>query len=149
MTATPPLGKGVLVLVGALGTACSPTDPQTLITVADARVHKAHVIDIGESGDSPGDLFVFDQPLLDQHSHDIGNNSGMCVRTRVEHSLQCQWTLTLEDGNIQVAGREFDQGTSDIAIVGGTGAYSGISGYMESVNNGDGTFTQILYYRIP
>jgi hypothetical protein len=62
------------------------------------------------------------------------------------HSIQCQWTLTLADGSIQVAGREFDKGTSAISIVGGTGKYSGISGDMESVNNNDGTFTQTLRY---
>lgn len=149
MTAIPPLEKGVLVLAGVLVAACSPTEPQSLTTVADARVHKAHVVDIGESGDSPGDLFIFDQPLLDTNGKDIGVNSGFCVRTRVGHSLQCQWTLTMEDGNIQVAGRESDEGSSDIAIVGGAGAYTGIRGYMESVNNGDGTFTQTLYYQIP
>ena len=149
MTAIPPLGKSVLVLTGMLGIACSPKDPHTLITIADARIHKANIIDVGEPGDSPGDIIVFDQPLLDQHSNDIGNNSGICVRTRVGHSLQCQWTLTLSNGSIQVAGREFDRGTSDIAIVGGTAAYSGIRGHMKSVNNGDGTFTQTLYYQTP
>lgn len=149
MIVIPPVGKGVLVLMSALVAGCVPTDPQTLITIADARVQKAQVVDIGESGDSLGDMFVFDQPLLDQHSNNIGTNSGLCVRTRVGHSLQCQWTLSLKNGNIQVAGREFDQGTSDIVIVGGTGAYLGIRGYMESVNNGDGTFTQTLYYQTP
>jgi len=129
--------------------ACSATDRQKLITVADARVHKAEFVDIGESGDSPGDMFVFDQPLLDSHGNNIGNNSGVCLRTRVGHSLQCQWTLTMEGGTIQVAGREFDQGASDIAIVGGTGEYSGIRGQMESVNNDDGTFTQTLYFQLP
>ncbi len=149
MTAIPYLRKGFLVLTGALGAACSPKDSQTLITVADARIHKAQIVDIGEAGDSAGDMIVFDQPLLDQHNKDIGNNSGICVRTRVGHSLQCQWTLTLKNGSIQVAGREFDRGTSDITIVGGTGAYSGIDGHMTSVNNGDGTFTQTLYYQTP
>jgi hypothetical protein len=78
----------------------------------------------------------------------IGNNSGVCIRTRVEHSFQCQWTLTFESGSIQVAGRELEQGTSAISIVGGTGIYADISGEMESTNNNDGTFTQILRYRI-
>jgi hypothetical protein len=137
------------VLIGTFAAACSTAGPQTLITVADARIHKAQVIDVGEPGDSPGDMFVFDQPLLDRHGNSIGNNSGVCVRTRVGHSLQCQWTLTFENGSIQVAGREFDQGASDIAIVGGTGGYSGVSGHMESVNNGDGTFTQTLYISAP
>ncbi len=143
----PGLGKIVLVFAAAMTAACSTVDRRTMITIADARVDKAQVIDVGEPGDSPGDLFVFDQPLLDQHGEIIGNNSGVCIRTRMGHSLQCQWTLTLDNGSIQVAGREFDQGASDIVIVGGTGAYEGISGYMESVNNGDGTFLQTLYYR--
>ena len=128
---------------------CSQTDTRTLVTIADARVHKAVFVDTGVSGDSPGDLFVFDQPLLDGDRNTIGNNSGICVRTLVGHSLQCQWTLTLEDGTIQVAGREFDKGTSSIAIVGGTGVYVDISGQMESTNNEDGTFTQVLRYRLP
>jgi len=128
--------------------ACTPQAPQTLITIADARVNSAQVTDIGESGDSGGDILVFDEPLLDEGMTEIGNNSGMCIRTRVEHSFQCQWTLTLEGGTIQVAGRELDQGTSSISIVGGTGIYSGIHGEMESTNNNDGTFTQVLRYRI-
>ena len=143
------LGKTGLVLAVAMVAACSTIDRQTMITVADARVHKAQMVDVGKPGDSPGDLFVFDQPLLDANGNNIGNNSGVCIRTRVGHSLQCQWTLTLSNGSIQVAGREFDQGASDIAIVGGTGEFAGIVGDMESVNNGDGTFTQTLSYQIP
>ena len=143
------LRKIVLVLTAAIFSACSPNDQQKMITVADARVHKAQMVDVGEPGDSPGDMYVFDQPLLDSRGNNIGNNSGVCFRTRIGHSLQCQWTLTMNNGSIQVAGREFDQGASDIAIAGGTGEYAGISGYMVSVNNDDGTFTQTLHYTIP
>jgi len=139
----------VLIIATTLGlVACSQETPQTLVTIADARVNTAQYIDIGEPGDSVGDILVFDQPLLDKDMKEIGNNSGTCVRTRIGHSSQCQWTLALENGNIQVSGRELDQGTSTISIVGGTGIYSGISGVMESTNNNDGTFTQILHYRI-
>jgi hypothetical protein len=127
-------------------TSCTQDAPQTLVTIADARVHSAKVIDVGEPSDSVGDILTFDQPLLNQQGEQIGNNSGTCIRTRVGHSFQCQWTLTLENGSIQVAGREFDKGSSHIAIVGGTGHYTGITGQMESVNNGDGTFTQTLHY---
>ena len=128
--------------------ACSQESPQTLITVADARTDPARVIDMDEPGDSAGDMLVFDQPLLDEDMEIIGNNSGTCIRTRVGHSLQCQWTLTFENGSIQVAGREFDQGTSVISITGGSGSYAGITGEMTSVNNNDGTFTQSLRYWI-
>ncbi len=135
------LGAILLVI-----TSCSQETPETLVTIADARVHHAKVIDTGEPGDSVGDILTFDQPLLDQRGKKIGTNSGTCVRTRVSHSFQCQWTLTFAAGSIQVAGREFDKGLSQLAIVGGTGQYAGIIGEMESVNNGDGTFTQTLSY---
>ena len=149
MNADSALSIGVLLLSNVLLMGCSQMDPNTLVTIADARVHKAESVDIGASGDSPGDMYIFDQPLLDSDSKRIGNNSGICVRTLVGHSLQCQWTLTLDNGTIQVAGREFDKGTSSIAIVGGTGAYTGISGQMESTNNEDGTFSQVLRYQLP
>lgn len=127
--------------------ACSRETPNILVTIADARVNKAQVIDTGEPGDSVGDILAFDQPLLDEHMQQIGTNSGTCIRTRKGHSFQCNWTLTLEDGSIQVAGREFDEGISEISIVGGTGIYSGITGDMESTSNNNGTFTQTLRFR--
>ena len=141
--------KTLVLSAGVLGAvSCSRQEPQDLITIADARIHTARSIDTGEPGDSVGDILVFDQPLLDEQRQTIGNNSGTCIRTRVDHSYQCQWTLTLENGSIQVAGREFDAGASQISIVGGTGKYAGIVGDMRSVNNNDGTFTQTLRYRI-
>jgi hypothetical protein len=119
-----------------------------LVTIADAKTGPAIRVDLGETGDSVGDMVVFDQPLLDQDGAVIGNNSGVCIRSRVGHSYQCQWTLTFDDGSIQVAGREVDRGSSGISIVGGTGAYIGISGEMISTNNNDGTFTQTLRFRL-
>ena len=141
--------KNVLLAVMILMlSGCPQKTPKILITVADARDKPAQYIDNGEPGDSVGDILVFDQPLLDEDMIEIGNNSGTCLRTRVEHSFQCQWTLTLKNGSIQVSGREFDQGISTVSIVGGTGKYSGITGEMESTNNNNGTFTQKLYYSI-
>jgi hypothetical protein len=138
-----------LLIASALSlAACIPGKTQTLITIADARIDRAQLIDTGEPGESTGDLLVFDQPLLDERQKTIGTNSGTCIRTRTGHSFQCQWTLTLDDGSIQVAGRELEQGKSEISIVGGTGRYTGISGTMESFNNNDGTFTQTLRYRL-
>ena len=144
----PDLKVLLLTVIALLTAACTQNVTQTLITIADARTSPAEFIDAGEPGDSVGDLLTFDQPLLDEDMQEIGNNSGTCIRTRAAHSFQCQWTLTLANGTIQVAGREFDQGTSTLGITGGTGKYSGISGEMESINNNDGTFTQILRYRL-
>ena len=128
--------------------ACTQETPLTLITIADARDNPAQFTDNGDPGDSVGDVLTFDQPLLDEKMKEIGNNSGVCIRTQVEHSFQCQWTLTFKNGTVQVAGRELNLGTSNISIIGGTGIYSGITGEMESSNNNDGTFTQTLRYWI-
>ena len=127
---------------------CSNQNVQTLTTIADARTHPAQLIDNGKPGDSIGDILVFDQPLLNKEMKPIGNNSGSCTRIRVAHSYQCQWTLTTEDGSILVGGREFDEGASTINIISGTGSYKGIKGEMKSTNNDNGTFTQVLRYRI-
>ena len=88
--------------------------PQTLETMADARIHKAKFIDIGEPGDSVGDSPAPDhQPLLNEKAEQIGNNSGTCIRTRIGHSFQCQWTLALKNslsskwqGRILMKGRQ-------------------------------------------
>jgi hypothetical protein len=141
------LAINILVL-----SACTQT-PQTMVTIADARNNPARMIDMGEPGDSMGDILVFDQPLLDKNKNKIGSNSGTCIRTRVGFSFQCQWTLTFSNkiensGSIVVAGRELDKGASTVSIIGGTGNYSGISGEMQSTNNNDGTFTQVLRYTI-
>ena len=140
--------RALLMTAWVAVTGCVAAGQRTLVTIADARTAPAIRVDVGEPGDSVGDTVVFDQPLLDEGGAAIGNNSGVCIRTRVDHSYQCQWTLTFDDGSIQVAGREAEQGSSAISIVGGTGVYSGISGQMISTNNNDGTFTQTLTFRL-
>ena len=140
-----------LAAISMMLCACEKHNTQSLTTIADARNNPAQYIDNGEPGDSVGGILVFDQPLLDKDMKIIGNNSGSCIRTRVGHSYQCQWTLTFDNktyyrGTIQVAGRENDKGLPSISIVGGTGKYLGIFGEMESTNNNDGTFTQVLHY---
>jgi hypothetical protein len=141
-------GSTCVLLALSLLSGCTQQPTQVMVTIADARDKPAVLVDIGEPGDSVGDILTFDQPLLDKGMKKIGNNSGTCIRTRVAHSLQCQWTLSFSNGSIQVAGREFDQGKSTISIIGGTGDYAGISGEMDSNKNQDGTFTQTLRYRI-
>lgn len=119
-------------------------EPWTLTTIADARSGIASPVDVGPVGDSPGDMFVFDQPLLNEALQNIGTNSGFCVRTLPGEFSECQWTLTMTDGSITVAGREAERGTSQIPVIGGTGAYLGVTGVLATTPNGDRTFTQVL-----
>lgn len=127
-----------------VGSEAPPPYTTTLVTIADARSGIAQWVDLGEAGDSPGDIFVFDQPLLNSHYEPIGNNSGFCIRTLPGKFSECQWTLTLADGTITVAGRESDAGASMIPIIGGSGKYLLVRGVMATTPNSDKTFTQIL-----
>jgi hypothetical protein len=131
-------------LLGCSSAHADEPTTQTLTTIADARSGIASPVDLGAPGDSPGDMFVFDQPLLNEARENIGSNSGYCVRTLPGQFSECQWTLTMADGTITVAGREAETGTSYVPIVGGTGAYLGVSGELATTPNGDRTFTQVL-----
>ena len=61
----------------------------TLITNADAKTSQAVYIDINPKGDSLGDQWIFDQPLLDENGAEIGTISGFCLRTKIASSSQC------------------------------------------------------------
>ncbi len=126
------------------GSKALPYPTTTLVTIADGRSGIAQSVDLGEAGDSPGDIFVFDQPLLNSNHEPIGKNSGFCIRTLPGKFSECQWTLTLENGTITVAGRESDTGTSLIPVIGGSGKYLLVRGVMATTPNLDKTYTQIL-----
>ncbi len=126
------------------GSEVLPNYTTTLVTIADGRSGIAQSIDLGERGDSPGDIFVFDQPLLNSNYEPIGKNSGFCIRTLPGKFSECQWTLTLADGTITVAGRESDAGASMVPVIGGSGKYLLVRGVMTTTPNLDKTFTQIL-----
>ena len=126
------------------GSEALPQHTTTLTTIADARSGIAQQVDLGKAGDSPGDIFVFDQPLLNSKREPIGKNSGFCIRTLPGKFSECQWTLTLADGTITVAGRESDTGTSMVPVIGGSGKYLLVRGIMATTPNSDKTYTQIL-----
>ena len=126
------------------GSKALPYPTTTLVTIADGRSGIAQSVDLGEAGDSPGDIFVFDQPLLNSNHEPIGKNSGFCIRTLPGKFSECQWTLTFENGTITVAGRESDTGTSLIPVIGGSGKYLLVRGVMATTPNLDKTYTQIL-----
>jgi hypothetical protein len=140
----------LMVVLAGIAAGCGSAQAQdatetwTLTTIADARSGIASPVDLGAPGDSPGDMFVFDQPLLNEARQNIGSNSGFCVRTLPGQFSECQWTLTMTDGSVTVAGREAETGTSQIPILGGTGAFDRVSGVLATTPNGDRTFTQVL-----
>ena len=120
-----------------------------LITIADATVGSKQYIPATAPTPSLGAMFVFDQPLKNEDMTEVlGTNSGFCIATKPGVYSQCQWTLTLQEGTITVAGQEYETGTSVIPIIGTTGIYAKYKGELRTTPNPNfaGTYIQILYF---
>ena len=126
----------------------SPQVRPELRTLADATRGVRQKVDNPPAGASPGDLFIFDQPLLDgDGKKQLGVNSGYCITTLPGVRSQCQWTLNLPTGTLTVAGQEAEKGPSILPIIGATGEFAHSQGELQTYPNGNGTFTQIVRFR--
>jgi allene oxide cyclase len=89
-------------------------------------------LDLGEKGDSVGDLLTFANPVFDAANKlQLGTDQGYCVRVVVGKSWECSWTLSLKDGQITVQGPFNDSGDSLLAVTGGTRGYAGAKGELK------------------
>ena len=89
------------------------------------------VLDTGASGDSAGDILTFGNEIYDaDNKSKVGDNNGWCIRTVVGKAWECFWTLSLQEGQITVAGPFTDGKDSVLAITGGTGKYQNARGEM-------------------
>jgi hypothetical protein len=85
----------------------------------------------GPPDDSVGDIITFANAVFDgKDQTQVGTDQGFCLRTEVGKSFDCQWTTILKGGQIMVQGPFFDSKSSELAITGGTGRYTGVRGYM-------------------
>jgi hypothetical protein len=103
----------------------------TVISVVE-RATTDKLVDVGRSGDSAGDLLTFANRLYDEANETkVGRDQGSCIRISPGRGLwQCSWTAFLEGGSITVEGPFYDDRESDLAITGGTGAFSAVTGEM-------------------
>jgi hypothetical protein len=86
-------------------------------------------ITVDTSSDHRGNYVVFYDPVFDAtDTHQIGNDSGMCVVT--SNTVQeCHITFIFSHGEIAVQGPQLLSGAPSTVIdVGGTGQYSGQEG---------------------
>jgi hypothetical protein len=89
------------------------------------------VLDTGAAGDSAGDILTFGNEVYDaDNKNKVGDDTGWCIRTMVGKAWECFWTLSLQDGQITVAGPFTDGKDSVLAITGGTGKYQNVRGEM-------------------
>ena len=90
------------------------------------------VIDVGDSGDSIGDMLAFGNDLYDaDNAQVVGRDQGQCFRSNPGVAWECVWTNIFEEGSITVEGPFYDDLRDvDLAITGGTGIYDGAGGAM-------------------
>jgi len=119
---------GIATLVGVLVT--GPVLAAQTIRLVERPIDEK-TIDLGAKGDSIGDLLVFGNPIFDAANKVLlGTDQGFCVRIIVGKSWECNWTLTLKEGQIVIEGPYMDSGDSIFAVTGGTGKYAGAKGSM-------------------
>jgi len=133
------LGVGLLAGVAL----AAEMEKLTVVERATADV----VTDTGAEGDSVGDILTFANEVFDEaDAKRIGTDNGWCVRTAVGKAWECFWTLTLDQGQITVAGPFYDAGDSMLAVTGGTGAYAGVRGEMKlHARNAEGSAYDFAY----
>jgi hypothetical protein len=136
--------------VALVAIAAAPQPAGAFQTETAAYVERATtdaVTDLGAQGDSVGDLLTFANEVYDEHNKDlVGHNNGWCIRTVVGKAWECYWTLTLEDGQLSVAGPFLDAADSVLAVTGGTGKYYGARGEMKlHARNAEGSEYDFVY----
>ena len=90
--------------------------------------------DTGAKGDSVGDILTFANQVYDAADATVvGTDNGYCLRTvtGAAAAYECNFTTTLDGGQITVEGPFFDAKDSTLAITGGTGRFRGARGEME------------------
>jgi allene oxide cyclase len=126
---------------------CADQDVEPILLPLVERAENDIVQDIGDPGDSLGDILTFANPLFDADNvNQVGTDQGYCIRVKPGESWECMWTAFLADGQITVEGPFFDAGDSVLAITGGTGAYLDASGQMKlHFRNPEGTEFDFTY----
>jgi hypothetical protein len=125
---------GVLVS-GTAVAAANGKGKRTLRLVA--TYIQTEFVDLGTTGPSLGDEFVFSE-TLSRRGREVGTSGGVCTITQVTPpydivTFHCVGTLRLQHGQITLQGLVENGGEDDtapfaVAITGGTGAYRGASG---------------------
>jgi hypothetical protein len=114
-------------LLGWVGASASPTDNHRRERNLRLAVTDGYFVDNDPSGQSGGDLFGSSAQLRHGGKR-VGKASSACTLVPPV-GAQCQLTLILSRGRIQLAGNfRLQQGSNRIAIVGGTNKFRGVRG---------------------
>jgi hypothetical protein len=127
-------GLVTLAAVAVASAAPGITQPRTLHLVSPLDQTQFTVIDLGDPGDSPGDLLVFTGPVLNaDKTKTLGRLDAHCTFTEIQDGADryedCLLGYSLKGGQITVQGT-FDQtmNVNRFAVTGGTGIYQNVRG---------------------
>ena len=91
---------------------------------------RSDFVDVGDSGESPGDYFLFESRLMtpDGSTH-VGRDSGKC--TLGTRTFVCDATASIfHKGKIAVYGAFFAEADAKLPVIGGTGRYRDAGGTL-------------------
>lgn len=143
--------KLIMALAGSMLIACAaPAFAKSTLKLVEHATTDA-VTDLGEKGDSAGDLLTFANEVYDEYNSTLaGTDNGWCIRTVPGTAWECFWTLNLAEGQITVEGPFLDAGDSVLAVTGGTGKYAGSRGEMKlHARDSAGSEYDFVYQLLP
>jgi hypothetical protein len=106
-------------------------------------VLRAEEVDVGASGESPGDYFIFESRLETRAGEAVGRDSVRCML--MIRTFTCDGTAQLfGKGKLTVYGTLFGVNDATIAITGGTGDFRKARGQV-TVGGADG---DLLFFHI-
>jgi len=147
------------VLIAACGARCSNPSTETFTVYQDAP--KMSLLDLGQPGDSPGDVYHFFAPLRSSSGGEVtgevfGSKTLVKLASDAKPDVENRATLlffSFGDHKDQIVvfgitdyspkAGEFAAGQSVVrAILGGTGKYLGARGQLTSTRKADGSYLQ-------
>ena len=137
----PAVATAAIVLVGALAAAAlggSTAFAQTNYALAARTLHFVEkggglkVVDNPPKARhqydfSPGDIVIVTRDITTAHDGRVGSLRLVCIATDAT-TQQCSGTETLPAGTLELAGVSAPRPTTTVAVIGGTGAYTGAHG---------------------
>jgi hypothetical protein len=152
---------GVSALISSCGAHSTNPSNETFTVFEDAP--KMSLLDLGQPGNSPGDVYHFSAPLRSSAGGQVtgevfGSKTLIKLATEADPDVEKRGTLlffTFSGGQDQIVvfgitdyspkADEFAAGRPVVRpILGGTGKYIGARGQVTSTRNADGSYTQVF-----
>jgi hypothetical protein len=130
---------------GAASTAHARAGTQGADLVVRTVETRSHNVDLGRSGETPGDFFLFEERAYKAGTQNvIGRDAARCELGIT--TFQCGATLKVfGKGKIVVDGALFGENDNKLVITGGTGRYAGVGGEMR-IGDGPGNASTLAFY---